>query len=202
LTSYAVCFKCHSSYTDLAGRPDAAAQFAPSNASVHAVVEPSRTSIVATATFVAPWSSSSVLYCTDCHGDKGAAPGHTRDLHESAAAPLLSDPYLGVAPDAPGLVCYRCHAPAVYATGSADGPEMSAFYEAAGGKSLHGIHVAAAPAGHGISCGACHVSHGSATLPHLLRSPSDSSFTWTAGGAPHGGCTSDCHTDPTTRKVY
>jgi predicted CXXCH cytochrome family protein len=200
LTSYAVCFKCHSSYTDLAGRPDAAAQFAPSNASVHAVVEPSRTSVVATATFVAPWDSSSVLYCTDCHGDKRAVGAQSRDLHESAAAPLLSNPYLGIAPDAPGLLCYRCHAPAVYATGSADGPEMSGFYGATGSKPLHSIHVASAPAGHGISCGACHVSHGSATLPHLLRS--DSSFAWTAGGAPHGGCTSDCHTDPATRKVY
>ena len=195
LTSYAVCFKCHSSYTRLAGRPDAAAQFAPSNASVHAIVEPSRTSMVATATFVAPWNSSSVLYCTDCHGDNRAAGAPLSDLHESAAAPLLGTPYLGVAPDAPSLLCYRCHARAVYAIGSADGPAVSGFYGAAESKPLHSIHVASAPTGHGISCSACHVSHGSATLPHLLRS--DSGFAWTPGG-----CTSDCHTDPTIRKVY
>ena len=76
---------------------------------------------------------------------------------------------------------------------------MSGFYNVYGSQpssdALHSEHVASVPAGHGISCGACHVSHGSATLPHLLRS--DSSFAWTAGG-----CTSDCHTDQATRKVY
>ena len=194
LTSYAVCFKCHSSYTDLAGRPDAAAQFAPANASVHAVVEPSRTSVVATATFVAPWDSSSVLYCTDCHGDKGAAPGHTRDLHESAAAPLLSKPYVGVEPSDPTLLCYDCHKAGVYAKVTEAPADATASGFTSPGKLLHAIHVAApADGGHGISCSACHVSHGSTTLPHLLRSDG---FVYTGFGPGSRSCATDCHAEP------
>ena len=129
----------------------------------------------------------------DSHGDNGTAPGHTRDLHESAAAPLLSKPYVGVEPSDSTLLCYDCHLRSVYATGESYGTGESGFLAVAdsGTKKLHSLHVAApADGGHGISCSACHVSHGSVTQPHLLRS--DIGFISTGSDA--GTCTNACHT--------
>jgi len=191
VTAYGVCFKCHSSYTSSPGdRPDLALTFYSGNPSVHAIEAPSGTASVAASTFVTGWNSASVLYCTDCHGDDGATP--TRDLHESAAAPLLSKPYLGVKPSDPTLLCYDCHLRSVYATGESDGTGKSGFLADPGNKKLHSIHVAApADGGHGISCSACHVSHGSVTQPHLLRN--DIGFVSTGPDA--GTCTNGCH-DP------
>ena len=91
----------------------------------------------------------------DSHGDNGTAPGHTRDLHESAAAPLLSKPYVGVEPSDSTLLCYDCHLRSVYATGESDGTGESGFLAVAdsGTKKLHSLHVAA-PADGGHEAGA------------------------------------------------
>jgi predicted CXXCH cytochrome family protein len=192
-TGYGICFKCHSSNAALAGRPDAAVQFAPSNASMHAVQQAS-TSTVPAATFVtaAPaWSQSSVLHCTDCHGDDGRTDPQARGLHESASAPILVAPYLGADPADPAVLCYRCHKFGVYADGTDPDADQSFFQAAAGVQLLHATHVAspAGPVGHGLSCSACHVSHGSVDLPHLLRD--DIGFTETGSHA--GSCTNGCH---------
>jgi hypothetical protein len=193
-TSYGVCFKCHSSYAALDGRTDIAAQVAPASGSVHAIVQ-GATSTVAAGTFdtsLSAWSGSSVLYCTDCHGDAGAAPSQAHDLHESDAAPILASPYAGVASSDPSLLCYDCHRYDVYATGAHDGPGMSGFVETSPAKRLHALHVGSrADGGLGISCGACHASHGSA-LPHLLRT--DIGFT--PSGADAGTCVNACHSVP------
>jgi predicted CXXCH cytochrome family protein len=191
-TGYGVCFKCHSSYAALDGRPDLAAQFDPANASVHAI-EAESTSTVAAATFVeaAPaWDSSSVLQCSDCHGDDGRSGAQARGVHTSSSAPILGKPYLGVVPgDTTGL-CYGCHRADVFATGAADGAGMSAFVSAGGDKHLHAVHVGSpASGGHGLSCSACHVAHGSVTLPHLLRDD----IGVTPAGAHGGSCTNACH---------
>jgi predicted CXXCH cytochrome family protein len=197
-TSYGVCFKCHSSYVDLGGRPDVAAQVDPSNASVHAIVR-AATSTVAADTFVAAtpaWTASSVLYCTDCHGDDGRGAGQARGIHESDAAPILAGPYEGVASDDPALLCYDCHRRDVYAQ-TADAPGLSSF--SSGALRLHSVHVAApADGGHGVSCGACHVTHGSVTLPHLLRG--DIGFVKTGSHA--GTCRTACHTPPLADVPY
>jgi len=132
----------------------------------------------------------------DSHGDNGTAPGHTRDLHESAAAPLLSKPYVGVEPSDSTPLCYDCHLRSVYATGESDGTGESGFLAVAdsGTKKLHSLHVAApADGGHGISCSACHVSHGSTTLPHLLRSDG---FVYTDSGPGSRSCATEWHAAP------
>jgi predicted CXXCH cytochrome family protein len=193
-TGYGVCFKCHSSYAaPLGGRADLAVAFDPANASVHSVAQAS-TSTVAAGTFVTAtpaWTAASVLSCTDCHGDDGRTADQARGPHTSASAPILLKPYAGVAPADAALLCYSCHRHDVYATGAADGTGMSAFVASGGTKRLHSVHVAASPTGHGVSCGACHVSHGSVTQPHLLRG--DIGFASTGPDA--GTCTNDCH-DP------
>ena len=186
-TSYGVCFKCHSSYVALGGRPDLAREFDPANASLHSV-EGNSTSTVPAGTFVGGWTSTSAMYCTDCHGDDGGG-AQARDLHQSASAPILSKPYLGVAPDDPRLLCYSCHRRDVYATESADAG-LSGFVTASGAEHLHVVHVGPpASSGHGLGCDACHVTHGSVTQPHLLRD--DIGFTST--GAHAGSCTNACH---------
>jgi hypothetical protein len=189
-TSNGVCFRCHSSYTALGGRPDTAVQFDPANASLHSVSQAS-TSDVPAATFVGAsgWTSASVLYCTDCHGDDGRTGTQARGLHESDSAPILGAPYLGADPADPDALCFRCHSYGVYATGTADGPGMSFFQTAeTTPKLLHSTHLAGT-GGHGLSCESCHVSHGSVTQPHLLRD--DIGFTSTG---PHSGsCTNGCH---------
>lgn len=195
-TGYGICFKCHSSYigTDLDGRSDVAAQFSTSAASVHAIVGAS-SSDVATDTFVSGpgWNRSSVLGCTDCHGTEGVTGAGAREVHTSDAAPVLKNPYAGEAPDSSDMLCFDCHKIEVYA-GTGDGPGLSAF--ASGTTRLHNLHVAAPSAGgHGLSCSACHVSHGSAEL-HLLRS--DAAFGWTPAGDHGGSCAADCHTAPGT----
>ncbi len=190
-TSYGICYKCHSAFTDLGGRPDAAVQFDPSNASVHAITQAS-TSTVPAATFVtgSGWAADSVLYCTDCHADDGRNGAQAKGLHESASAPILAAPYLTAAPDATGSLCYRCHRFDVYGDGSTDGPGMSLFRTTgATPKLLHSEHGAAVAGGRGIACSACHVSHGSVTEPHLLRD--DIGFVSTAADA--GTCTNTCH---------
>ena len=193
-TGYGVCFKCHSSYAaPLGGRTDLAVSFDPQNASMHAVAGAS-TSTVAASTFnttTVDWTSSSVLYCADCHGDDGATAQQAKGPHTSDSSPILARPYLGIAPDSASLLCYDCHLRSVYATGGGDGTGKSGFLADSGNKKLHSMHVASAPAGHGLSCSACHVSHGSVTQPHLLRS--DIGFVSTGPDA--GTCTNGCH-DP------
>jgi predicted CXXCH cytochrome family protein len=194
---YEICFKCHSSSTALAGRPDAAAQFDPANASLHSV-EGASGSDVPAATFVAPvlpgdptWTAATILQCTDCHGDSGKTGAQARELHESPSAPILNTPYLGTNPASGAVLCYVCHRYTVYAEGSADAlVGMSFFQEAAPDRRLHAYHVAGV-GGHGLSCSACHVAHGSTTNAHLLRS--DIGFDPDLV-LPHAGrCDNTCH---------
>jgi predicted CXXCH cytochrome family protein len=188
---YEICFKCHSSsYTALGGRSDIAAQSAPGNASVHAI-SAAFASTVPASTFVTAtpaWTSASILNCTDCHGDDGRSGAQASGLHESASAPILIAPYLGVDPTSPDSLCYRCHKYAVYESGAVDSATgMSWFQETSPNVvKLHSFHVD----GHGLSCSSCHVSHGSVTEPHLLRD--DIGFTST--GAHAGFCNNACHT--------
>jgi len=182
-TSYGVCYKCH---------PTVAAQFDPDTAvSVHAVVE-SATSDVPAATFVDParWDAESVLYCTDCHGNDSPTGSQASGLHESGAAPILAKPYLGVASTDADLLCYACHKLTVYGTGVDDGAGVSYFQRTGPDLKLHSMHVASpAAGGHGLTCSACHVSHGTAQS-HLLRD--DIGFT--SAGAHEGSCNNGCHT--------
>lgn len=192
-TGYGICFKCHSSYAStLGGRPDLARAFDPANASVHAVEAPSGITI-AVSTFVPGWTSSSVLACTDCHGNSDVA--QARGPHTSAAAPILIKPLAGTEPWDAKLLCYTCHRVGVYADAAGTDPAAagSGFYST--GKFLHGLHVARpSSGGHGVSCGACHVSHGSVTKPHLLRP--DIGFL--SSGVHAGSCTNGCHDPGTT----
>jgi hypothetical protein len=162
-----VCFKCHA--TTAGGRTDIAAAVNALNPSAHMVEPTSAVAVARADSFVAGWGNTSVLFCTDCHGDS-AGSAEATGTHRSGAAPLLRAPYAGVAPDDADLLCYACHLYTTYATGTTDGDVStgSRFYDATHwgmGPKFHSTHVST----NALGCRACHVSHGSATLPHLLR---------------------------------
>jgi predicted CXXCH cytochrome family protein len=165
---YEVCFKCHA--TTAGGRTDVAAAVNALNPSAHMIEPTSAVAVAQSGSFVTGWGNSSVLLCTDCHGNS-AGSAEATGTHRSGAAPILRAPYAGVAPDAADLLCYSCHLRTTYATGTTDvtGTTSSRFYDptnwsTSAGK-LHSWHVST----NALGCRACHVSHGSATLPHLLR---------------------------------
>lgn len=177
---YEVCFKCHSAYGGWSGVRDIASEVNTRNVSVHSIEESRLTSAPAS-TFETGWAADSVLYCVDCHGtaDAGAPAGP----HASNASPLLKQPYAGVATGDAGMLCYACHKRSVYYTGVDDTGSASLFYDATAG-ALHAAHMNAA----GLSCGACHVSHGSPTEDRLART--DVGLSLASDG---GACTNACH---------
>jgi predicted CXXCH cytochrome family protein len=205
VTSYGVCFRCHSGYTTLGGRSDVALQFNSENPSVHAIEGPSLYSDVAAETFVSPslvspslWNSKSVLYCSDCHDDAGRSGAQARGVHTSSAAPILAKAYLGRSPDDESTLCYGCHKFSLYAKVGAEAGAGSAFKTSV--TPQHGLHVAApANGGRGFGCGTCHVSHGSATQPYLLRDE----VGFEKGVQSHtGSCTNACHTTSDKKHTY
>ncbi|MBC7266773.1 MAG: hypothetical protein H5T75_07370 [Coriobacteriia bacterium] len=180
---YEVCFKCHSAYGGWSGVRDIASEVNTRNVSVHSIEESRLTSAPAS-TFETGWAADSVLYCVDCHGtaDAGAPAGP----HASNASPLLKRPYAGVATGDAGMLCYACHKRSVYYTGVDDTGSASLFYDATAG-ALHAAHTNTA----GLSCGACHVSHGSPTEDRLART--DVGLSLASDG---GSCTNACHPVP------
>jgi hypothetical protein len=193
-TEWGICFKCHSSYTALGGREDVAVTTDPGlMTSVHSIPYAAG-SDVATATLKNAWTPTSILYCTDCHGNSAVVGDQASGPHTSGSSPILVGTYEGVPSTDPDLLCYDCHLDTVYATGAADGAGMSWFLEddgAGGWIKLHSLHVnAPSSGGNGISCGACHVSHGSADNPALLRD----GIGFLKTGDHAGSCDNKCHT--------
>jgi predicted CXXCH cytochrome family protein len=155
---YEVCFKCHG---DSGNQPQARASgtaeslrrrandvnlrraFDPTSPSYHPVGAPGRGADVPS--LVAPLTTASMIYCSDCHGsDRAGAP---RGPHGSTFAHLLERNYSTADRTAESsaayALCYKCHDRAVLLS------DRSAF-------NLHRKHVVdqAAP------CSSCHNSHG------------------------------------------
>ena len=130
---YQVCFKCHSSFTELpAYLPDGwdgnayvpdglrkltyagsgqvldsrdlAQEFNPYNDSFHPVVTQGRNQSIPPGSFVNGWSAASMVYCSDCHTNANPAAGG-EGPHGSPLLHLLngSDDYQTADPDSPSL---------------------------------------------------------------------------------------------------
>jgi predicted CXXCH cytochrome family protein len=195
---YEVCFKCHSGwFEDEDGNTiedygiDIASLVDTRNPSLHATVDATSSSSASLDSFVnkvPAWTNTSVLYCTDCHGNSDAA--ETRGPHSSSTAPILRKPYWGVTTDNAGYLCNTCHKSSVYRSGVDDaGSSASNFFDAnlADGL-LHKRHVGDS----GFSCQTCHQSHGSRIDPHLIREGLD----WVHAGD-GGACYTPCHSGST-----
>lgn len=195
---YELCFKCHSGFTTQpAGQPDLARLLNPANPSYHPVEAAGRDPRIDPAAFVNGWGPSSLVYCSDCHGGDGA--GAPRGPHGSSYPYLLKKSYAATSlPQAMAAtdLCFDCHAFDVYASA---GPNRAASrFNAPSSSRGHTFHVG----GRGLTCYACHETHGSTLYPSLAavgRSPGLTSFTRTPTG---GTCSSTCHAARTWTANY
>jgi len=190
MNEYEICFKCHSSWTQLgAGQTDLATLTNPGNASYHPVQAAGKNTNIDVAAFVQGWSSQSLVYCSDCHGSDDST---IRGPHGSAYryilkrhSPSTSTPQ----PVAQADLCFSCHRFETYGDASASpanqGPSRFNLPSSRG----HAYHVGEQQ----VPCYACHVTHGSATKPALIatgRTPGIVFYMQTTGG---GTCTPTCH---------
>lgn len=188
---YELCFKCHSSWTTQpAGQTDFAVVLNPANPSYHPVEDMGRNLNIRSQAFTPGWSATSITRCGSCHGsDFGGIAGP----HGSTYAGLLRSP----SPASPASrmvssdeLCFSCHSFDVYANPNSSSTTKSASrFNSPGVDKGHAEHVGE----HDVPCYACHVTHGSTTLPNLLvtgRVPGLLTYTATASG---GTCATTCH---------
>jgi len=183
---YELCLKCHA-LPSSEGR-SIATELSTKNASFHPVESRAPETNAVGDTFESTVTAGSLVNCTDCHGN--ATGSEPAGPHRSSAAPLLVAPVAGANAGNVGTLCFRCHRYDVYATGTADGSSgtSSGFYGRnldPGQQALHADHTS-----RGFSCAACHISHGSASLPSLLRGD----LGWDGSVNNGGACANSCHT--------
>ncbi len=159
---YEVCLKCHG-MTEPTGlgivRQDMTRNIGrkinPANMSYHPLAGPDRTR--RTPGLIAPYNSSSLISCTDCHSNDqwtqgGNAP---RGPHGSRFEPILQMEYEAVDPStesyASYALCYKCH-------------DRSTVLSSFGGFP-HQQHVV----DQHISCAVCHDPHGSRQSTYLIN---------------------------------
>jgi len=168
---YELCFKCHSCFSYGSSPPngytDQAKEFNPNNDSYHAVWGESKMQQTFTydgqtyyyGKFVAPWTATSWVYCTDCHGsDSGTAP---EGPHGSTYQYILKGPW-GTdtgASDTGDHLCFNCHDYEFYAGNDDESPTVRSKFSGSKSSSKYNYH--AKHAKKGTRCVNCHGS-----IPH------------------------------------
>jgi len=194
---YEICFKCHSSWTTLpATTPsggttkDKAVQFNPNNQSYHPVEAAGKNLNINANAFVNNWVATKTMYCTDCHTSDATS---VRGPHGSLYNYILRRDYRASSAQrtmASTELCFDCHRYDTYANDSASSTIKGySRFNPPRFSEGHTYHVQRRQR----PCYACHESHGSATLPHLIvtgRNPGITSYTETSGG---GSCSPTCH---------
>lgn len=148
---------------------DMAKEFNPYNTSFHPVAATGRNTNIPSASFVSGWSTSSLVYCSDCHtnsnpasgangphgspllhllGGAGATPHNYTTVENTGSSPIAANT---------GDICFKCHVYSVYVSGGS----ATATNFRNGTENYHTLHSFAA-------CYACHDSHGSEQL-HLIN---------------------------------
>ncbi len=190
VTEYQLCFKCHSSWTvQPAGQTDLARVLNPNNPSYHPVEAPGANPGISPLAFVAGWSPLAYTACGDCHGsDLGV-----RGPHGSSYRYILRRPYTASAARrtmTSDELCFACHAYGVYADRSSPQAMRAASrFNRPNSDQGHAEHVD----NHQVPCYACHATHGSTALPHLIatgRTPGILTYAETPTG---GTCAPTCH---------
>lgn len=240
---YQVCLKCHSSFatlptyepdgyqastgyvanglakltnTNAAQKQDSrdlATEFSPYQVSFHPVMSLGRNSLINPNSFVAPWSTNSMVYCTDCH-ENSSAPTNGYGPHGSSNLHLLTgsseyitsiDPGLSCAPGGcpsvhnTGELCFKCHQYGTYVTGSGS-TDWTRFR--VGNENLHAFHGFSA-------CYTCHDSHGSGQARLInfdlsqMTVGGNSENAWTFDASTGiGSCTVSCHSGDHDASMY
>jgi hypothetical protein len=143
--------------------------------------------------FVAPWTASKLLYCTDCHTSDATGLGAARGPHGSLYNYILKKDYRASSSQrttGTTELCFDCHRYDTYANNSASNAVQGySRFNPPTFSTGHGYHVG----NKRYPCYGCHETHGSSTLPALMvvgRSPGLNAYTQTANG---GTCTPTCH---------
>jgi predicted CXXCH cytochrome family protein len=164
VNEYEICFKCHG---DSANKPQSAGpappypnrvapqfnmrlMFDPANPSYHPIEAAGRHAT--SPSLIAPWSGSSVMYCTDCHdndqGPKAPAPGtgpsgpHGSNIKHLLVARYDMENSSYPESAAAYALCYKCHNRTVVLS--------STSFRG------HSLHISSVNA----SCSICHDPHG------------------------------------------
>lgn len=202
---YEVCFKCHADknfsstvITRQVPSLNTRLEFSLDNPAYHPVMGPGKVTSVQSLRTDLGYSTSSVIYCTDCHNsDQSAKAGGTgpNGPHGSSYKYILIDNYdTGFYPmpysDSNYALCYRCHSQAkLMATTS----PFSAVDLA-----LHQVHTVQK----GVPCFICHDPHGSSlgnnateeNNAHLINFVTDFKIVATYNLSTKS-CTSSCHSN-------
>jgi predicted CXXCH cytochrome family protein len=197
---YEICFKCHSSWTTLpattpSGGPakDKALQFNSNNASYHPVEAAGKNLNINVNAFVNNWNATKTMYCTDCHTTDSPGSTAVRGPHGSQYNYILKKDYRASSASramSSSEHCFDCHNYNTYANDqSSDTVKGYSRFNRPRFSEGHTFHVQQKQR----PCYACHESHGSTNLPHLIvtgRSPGITSYTETVNG---GTCAPTCH---------
>lgn len=192
---YELCFRCHGD--SVAKGParverqfvqtNTRLEFNSANASFHPVETTGRNASVPS--LIAPWTTASVTYCTDCHNNNngpGAGGSGPKGPHGSMYAPLLERrlELTDNQPESPAAyaLCYKCHSRA----------------SILGDQSFksHNKHVSEVRS----ACTTCHDSHGSPTQTKLINfnvtyvsKSSSGRLEYIDKGGGRGSCFLTCH---------
>jgi predicted CXXCH cytochrome family protein len=197
---YELCYRCHADSVAKGpastlrqwAEPNLRLQFSPANVSFHPVQATGRNSQVPS--LIAPWTASSILYCTDCHNNnQGPGAGGTgpNGPHGSLYAPILERNLVRQDFQAEGpatyALCYKCHS------------EDSLMADR-----LHREHVRDQK----TACTTCHTPHGVQNQTHLVNfntfyvKPLTGRLTYTDRGPGQDVCTLSCHGSDHNNKSY
>jgi predicted CXXCH cytochrome family protein len=194
---YEICFKCHSSWTTLplttpsGGTPlDKAVQFNPNNRSYHPVEAAGKNLTINANAFVNNWTAGKTMYCTDCHTSDATG---VRGSHGSVYNYILKMDYRASSSQrttSSAELCFDCHRYDTYANGrAAPVVQASSRWNPPTASQGHTFHVAQKQQ----PCYACHESHGSPTLPHLMVTGRSPGLTGYTQGPTGGTCAQTCH---------
>ena len=202
--TYQVCFRCHGDSPNIPAprttrqvvQPNIRLQFDTINPSFHPVAGIGKSTNVPS--LIAPWTTTSMMECTDCHGDDG---GSNRP-HGSIYSPILKMQNITTDPNAESpaayALCYSCH------------DRNSILSDNTFGE--HRKHIQ----GENAPCNTCHDPHGvslaaGATTANNARlinfntnvvSPSGGVLAWTSNGLNSGSCTLVCHGENHNPETY
>ncbi|HSU55282.1 MAG TPA: cytochrome c3 family protein, partial [Candidatus Dormibacteraeota bacterium] len=201
---YELCFRCHA---DSISRGPARVnrqfsetnkriQFDPSNTSYHPIETSGKNPNVPS--LLAPWTTSSRMYCTDCHNnDQGPATGNSgpNGPHGSMYTPLLERQLTLTEPTFESIadyaLCYKCHS-----RDSILSDQSFRAINSQGQDRGHRFHIVDQKA----ACSTCHDSHGVKSQARLINfnadyvtSSSNGRLEFVGAGTFSGNCSLTCH---------
>jgi predicted CXXCH cytochrome family protein len=201
---YELCFRCHAdSVTRGPARvsrqfvqTNTRLEFQPSNASFHPVETVGKS--VNVPSLIAPWTTSSRMYCTDCHNnDQGPGAGGSgpNGPHGSSFTPILERQLVLTDNNAETIanydLCYKCHS-----RDSILGDQSFSAIGSRGQARGHRFHIVDQK----TACTTCHDSHGSETTKHLINfntdyvtASSNGRLEYVSTGNLNGNCSLTCH---------